>query len=321
MTKKVDQYYDLIDKAALLYYEHLRLDYLEALIRISKDIVEGVIDSRFDDSSFQQMEKIYQELENTLYTNEEVRLAWELLIIKAFKDRNLGLELMTPDTINYLVAAIVSGLFPEEDIKILDTTLGTGNLLHAVSNYFPQKAELIGIEKDETLARLAEAGANLINSNLLIYHQDALLGTMEVVDLVIGDVDAYFYEDELLLNSRLYQKGIRYFPYLVLEARLMNLKPKGYFVLIIENDFFSKNGTEIFQNYLKQEANILGLVVLPKTMFQRDYIGKSIIIGSKSTKKREVQYIELTDLQEESLKECLIKIKIMTEKIVEEMKC
>lgn len=321
MKEKVELFYDLFDEAAVLHYQYLGLRYLEALFKIADGVLNGNIDSRFPEDAIQKLETIYTDFEDSVFYNEEVRLALELLIVKAFKDKNLSLDLMTPDTINYLFSKIIATLFPKREITILDTALGTGNMLFAIHNNLPSASTLIGIEKDETLARLAEMSANLQGTELLIYCQDALQDLYEEADIIVGDLDAYFLEEDLKLGTP-YLEGIRYFPYLVILKRLVNLKPNGYFIFLVNNDFFSQPKSDIFKAYLEKEAMLSGLIVLPKTIFQENHPGRSIIIGKKYTGNvRDISILEIPSFEKESLKRSFEKLEIMIENIAEEKKC
>ena len=42
--QNIDIFYDLIDEACMRYYEDIHLDYLDAFIRVTSDILEGLDD-------------------------------------------------------------------------------------------------------------------------------------------------------------------------------------------------------------------------------------------------------------------------------------
>lgn len=283
--KKVDLYYDLVDRAAMIYHRSLKTDYLDSLLLAACGIIHEDYDSRLDDEDIKEMENICREIYSTEFLNEEVRLASQLLIAKAFKHIGYSLDLMTPDAVNYLIAAAVSHRFRNKKISILDTALGTGNLLQAICNRMDVDPDLFGIEYDWRLAQLARALANLQGNAIIIYYQDALRDLIEKVDLIIGDLDGYDVADDLVLGSKLYGKGVRYFPYLVIDARLRNLKKNGIFIYVVDNDFFSHPGAPVFREEIKKKATFLGVVTLPQSMFHQQHGGKSIFIGTNALKK------------------------------------
>lgn len=316
MSKQIDLIYDLIDQAAMIYYDNLKVDYLEALLLVNKGLNYDEFDSRLTDEAIIKLEEIYHIFSLESFYNEEVRLALELLIIKAFKHINFPLNIMTPDFINYLLVIIVNSLFKNEDITILDTALGTANMLQAISNNYVNHAKIIGIENNEMLTKIASASADLQNNELIIYFQDALNTVLDVVDLVVGDLDAYDVEENKLSKNHLYQQGVRYFPYLMITERLNNLRPGGYFIYLIENDFFQKENSDFFKQYLEKEASLLGLIILPKEIFLDGYLGKSILIGKKEVlHSYELMILDIPNLSEDSIKRSVNKLKALIEKI------
>lgn len=317
MREKVDYFYDLFDEAAMLHYEALGLKYLDAFVKVSEGILNGEIDRRFSEEDAERLRKIYEEIKTTSFYNEEIRLALELLLVKGFKHENLPLDLLTPDSVNYLFARIISGLFPGDKIAILDTALGTGNLLAAVNNNIENETELFGIERDERLARIACLAADLQGAEITCYCQDALKDVYEAVDVVIGDIDGYELPDGLLLEDELYGHGVRYFPYLLIHRRLKNIKPGGFFVYLVNNDFFQKPKSEVFKAHLEEEASLPGLIMLPRTIVQPGHPGKSILIGKKA-RGASLSLLEIPDFKEETLKKIFGKIDIMIKTIAEE---
>ena len=277
--EKINLFYDLMDQACMSLYEDIGLDYLDALIRVGNDLVFEIDESRLSEETLSKLDEIYENLRNQSFYNEEIRLAWELLLVKGFKHKNLPLNVMTPDTINYLVSVILKDKFEGKKIKIMDTLLGTSNLLQAIANNMNQDSELIGIEKEEHLVKLSEIASNLQNNEMKIYFQDALKEVYDKVDVVVGDLESYDYDKEV--NSVLYEQGIKYFPYLLIEKRLDNIIDDGYFVYVIDNDFFSKEENGVFKSFLQERATLVALIVLPQSIVQEGHVGKSILIGKK----------------------------------------
>lgn len=283
-TKKIDFYYDCLDEATMLIYEEKKKDYLSCLITAS----EYFLGYENEKLSFELMKKLdicYQKLMQYQYANEEVRVALQLLIIKGFKHlQKYPLDLMTPDSISYLFAKIINNLY-EDELTILDVALGTGNLINTISNYYPYSLSLIGIEKEEMLVRLAKVGSELQNNDLKIYLNDCLDPIYDKVDVVIGDLDSYEIDNH-------------YFPYLVVNKYLHNLSERGIFIYLIANDFFLKPQTLEFKNQFP--GTLLGLIVLPETMFAKKDTGKSILIGThKKLDNFDMLVINMPSLKEQ----------------------
>lgn len=315
-NEKINLFFDYVDKACMTLYNDIRIDYLEALIRVGNDIIFEVDDSKITDETYNELIEIYKEFVKNSFTNEEIRLALELLIIKGFKHRKLSLDIITPDTINYLLSIIVETKFKDrKSISILDTLLGTSNTLQTISNNISVKSNLIGIEKEDYFVKLAEVSSNLQNNEMKIYYQDALKEINDLVDIVIADFNNCEFDSQEY-SSYLYDLGIRYFPYLVIEKRLDNIVDDGYFIFVIDNDFFSVEGNQEFRKYLEKQATLMSLIVLPQNIVREGCIGKSILIGKKAVLNNyHMSILNIERMDNDYIKDSVDKIKKLVKDI------
>ena len=313
-AKNIDLFYEILDEACMLLYDELKISYLEALIRVGNDIVFEIDDSRISLETFEKLQEIYKRLTNKIFLNEEIRLAFELLMVKAFKHSDINYEIITPDTINYLVSVISSDLMGDKDIKILDPMLGSGNMLEAIANNFPRKVELIGIENNSNLVKLAEINSNLEGNIIDIYFQDTLNSINNIVDLIVCDFDNSNINTKT--NSYLNNNGITYLPYLVIEKHLENLKDKGYLVLVIDNDFFEQKGSNIFHEYILNKMTFMALITLPPSLTKEGHPGKSILIGKKEVlSDYRIEIMNIEDFDRNKLDNVFIKLSGIIENI------
>jgi len=319
MTNKVDLFFDLFDEAAMLLVTGQGIDYLEAINRTAQMFCNNEADAKADPETQKLLEEILEVAAAEDFLKEEIRLALELLLIKGFKAENQRLDLMTPDTVNYLISRVVNRKFSDignKQFTILDTALGTGNQLQAIANNLSDETTLVGIEKEDLLVKLAASSAELQNNEIRIYFQDALVPVYDLADLVIGDLDSYQYSDVPAVTHPLYDQGVRYFPYLVIASRLVNLKDNGYFIYVIENDFFSQAKVDVFRSYLKAQATLMGLMVLPPSMFKSGAVGKSILIGKKaSLRSWNMTVLQLTSLSQDQIPGLFQKIDKFTDNL------
>ena len=270
MSKKVDKFYDLIDKACLVYYDEFKMDYLEAFIKVAKDLTDEFDEGRLSDKAIDKLNGIYHKIEEDSFLNEEVRLACELIIVKGLKHRNLVLDFITPDVINYLYTYIVRAILSHTNYKnkkelvILDTVLGTGNLLQTIINNV-DKVEIsgVGIDYDELLIHTDKALSDLIDNKLVINYQDEKNDNYQYADIVIGDFGNV--------------DGV----YDIILKRAINLPDDGYFIYLIDNDFFTKC-SEKTRDEIRKVFTIIGLIVLPDNFTSSGHVGKSIIVGKKA---------------------------------------
>ncbi len=280
----INQFYELLDNACLILNEKLNINYLDCLIRVGKDITYELNDSKLDEEEVLKLEKIYAKVNNLIITNEEIRQALELLIVKAFKHINYSMDLMTPDYICYLFSFFICKLMESNDyLTILDVCLGTSNLLNSISNNYPGQANLLGIENNNQLVELSRVVSDLQNNEVKIYHQDCMQEIPEKCQIIVGDLPS-----EIIDN--------KYLPYEIISKYVFQLDEEGFFIYLIQNDFFMKEQLNDFRQ--KFRGTLLGLIVLPEELFQDNHIGKSIIIGTSKL----IDDIDMMVIQMPSLK-------------------
>lgn len=307
----VDEFYDIIDESCMLLNEKLHLNYLDCLIRVGNDILYEINDSKLDEEDLKKLESNYKKIESLVITNEDVRQAMQLLIIKAMKHINMNLEIMTPDYINYIIGHIVNKYCKsdnkKDNIDIIDVEVGTGNLINAVANFVEKETNLIGVENNKLLIDVCRVNTELQNNEIILYFQDTLTKIMDKVDIAIGDLEAT-------------EKDNKYYPYEIILNYLPNIKDDGLFIYLIENDFFNKKQLLDFKQKFK--GTFLGVIVLPNNLFNEKHIGKSLLIGSsKEIHNFEMMIMQLSELnKKEKFLQDLKEIEQWINKIREEIK-
>ena len=211
----IDKFYDLIDECTMLLNEKLHLNYFDGLIRVANDIINGIDVSKLDDEDIDKLDAKYQEINNLTITNEEVRQAMQLLIIKAMKHINMNLEIMTPDYVSFIIGYIIDSYFKnQKEVNILDVEVGTGNMITTISNFIKNETNLIGVENNKLLVNLCKANCEMQNNEISLYFQDTLTKLIETVDVAIGDLDCEI-------------KDNKYYPYEIINNYLPNIDDEG----------------------------------------------------------------------------------------------
>lgn len=277
-NKKVDLFYDLIDKACMIYYNDIKRDYLEAFISFTNALINGLDEPKLSNKTVQKLEKIINQISSQDFLNEEVRLAVELVLIKGYKHRNLLLDFLTPDGVSYIFSFIVNSIINNDskykdlddddfdEVVVMDTVMGAGNMLNTIINNGARNITGIGIERDILLANLAKSLAEIIDNDIIVNVQDAKIKFNALADIIVGD----FGETEDVYD--------------IILARLDNILNNGYFAYMVNNDFFTK-ATNEFKEALLKEATLMGLIVLPSNFVKKGHVGKSIIVGKKEILK------------------------------------
>ncbi len=295
---------DTFDECAMLYFdattnelyegtsisnydvERPRSNFYECLLKIGNYFLEDENLDIKDEEIVKQIEEKISDLKKYLDKNslnsEEVRRAFLLLDIKGFKNVNFSLDIITPDAIALIISELVSFcLKPNAKINLLDYNFGIGNMAFTIANKLENDIHLIGIDNHPLLSRIACLKANMMNTELDMYNEDALGVLPSDIDIVVSDLASYDYENKFY-TSPLYESGVRYFPYLAIEHYL-NLKNNLKYIYLIDNDFFNQLGSDKFKEVLKEKGTILSLIALPNNFFLPNQMHKSILILSNNS--------------------------------------
>lgn len=267
MTKQenFDLIYDILDEASMLLYEELNINYLDALLRVTNDLIEGIDDSRLDSDALDKLEAIYAKLDNHSFSNEDLRMAYNLLLIKGFKHIKMKLDVIIPDSIALVFANIIRSFYNLDHLNMLEINCKTANLTNTIANFLECDITCFAQEEDELLAKIAKLSSNFQDRDLILYNNKATDALEVDVDTIIGHLESKV-EDG------------KYLPYKLISKLMRYLEEDGIFIFLIDNDFFSYPDLANFQSNFT--GTLLGLLILPETMF-KGTITKSILIGSK----------------------------------------
>lgn len=283
----IEQLFDLVDETSMMISSELKMSYLHAMCESCKNIMDQCVNQSVNEEIRQALKKQYAELEELEFTQEEIRKALQLAILKGLKAERLTNAVMTPDSIALMVGYLISKFIKNlNGLKIADFTVGTGNFLTAILNQLNVEPELVyGVDLDHDLLQIAYTLSDMQEHPVHFYQQSSLKPMLvEPLDLVIGDLPTDMFEAESLndLDLTLAKKGCQYLPYLLIENHLNYLKPGGYAFYVIPNDLFSQAGSSDFHQLLSSQAHIQALLQLPDTMFKNHELGKSLFIIQKN---------------------------------------
>ena len=314
-NQKINQLTDLLDYASMIYFDEKESTYLECLSKVLESYMEEE-DLPFEEEVLEKLNSVFAEIDKLELSVEELRRVFLLLSIKGFKHANFSLDLITPDAVslivNYLVDSLIKTVDKPKDIvkkfarpikgkyQVLDINYGVGNLVLNLNNNLDYPIEYIGIESSNILSSYANTVNNFMDVPVTIYNQDALSMIVPSVDIVIGDLAVYDYEDPLYAST-LHDQGVTYFPYLAIEKHLNSGHDKTKYLYLIDFDFFEQKGSDLFKKVLNEKVGIKALIILPQSFFQTS--PKAILILDKE-KKGSTNVVSLPSLsnKEEFLK-------------------
>ncbi len=258
--------YDAVDGYAELLYANAKTPYLQGIVEACAAIHAGSVGPEMPEGFRRKAAACLRPVKKIEFQKEEVRKALQLCILKGFKHVRRPNSDMTPDTLGIFVAYLIGKLFPAAGPLVLfDPLVGTGNLLVAAANNLERETKLYGVEIDLTAYKLAEAMFAMTDAGNDVYCQDTLSFDGVAADVLLTDFPP----------SRIVDDGA-YFPYEVIKHHRENIKDDGWFVGLIENDFFTIPGADAFRSVIHGAWNVVGLIKLPDSMFKG--MGKSILI-------------------------------------------
>lgn len=287
MAQKLDfeAFFKKIDESTKIIQNECELSYLEALIYAGESLFQGNIDQPLSEFSLNKVKKLIQTNNLEDLSAEQIRKAFQLAILKGMKEATQPNHAMTPDGVALFMSFLVNKLTEKsEQIRILDPTVGAGNLLTAILNQSTKKMDSFGVEPDETLLNLAYVSANLQQHKIELFHQDGLMEILiDPVDIVVADLPIGHYPNVEVANRYKLkaEEGLSYTHHLLIEQSLNYTKEGGFLLFLIPNFMFESNQAKKLHHYIKEHAYIYSLLQLPKSMFKDEKHAKSIFILRK----------------------------------------
>jgi site-specific DNA-methyltransferase (adenine-specific) len=272
--EKFEQIFNYINTRATEKEQTANVDYLDGLIETLEETLDGLYEWQVEGA-----------------TQEDMRKAIQIAILKGMRKSSQPNHQMTPDSLGLLIAYFVEQFFEtqlagDSSIEMLDPAVGTGNLLITVMNQFSGKVNATGVEVDDTLIRFAAATADLVNQPVTLYRQDSLDKLLvDPVDVVVCDLPVGYYpnEDVALDYELCAVEGMSYAHHLFIEQSMNHLKAGGYGVFLAPANLFESEQAKQLHKYLKDHTWIQAIIQLPDGMFSSKAHEKCIVILQKKS--------------------------------------
>ena len=281
----VEELFTLFNETALILQEELACSYLEALAETGENLFQGaILQEELSELTVKRLKKQYSELTLDNFSNEDIRKAFQLVILKGMKENVQPNHQMTPDSVGMLVGYLVEKFMQKPSFRLLDPAVGTGNLLTTVINHSRKQISSIGVEIDDILIKLAYVNANLQGHPIQFFNQDSLESLfIDPVDAVIADLPIGYYPNDVRAAD--YQlksdTGHSYSHHLFIEQSVRHTSPGGYLFFLVPNGLFESEQAPLLHEYIKDHLYIQGLLQLPTSIFKTKSSAKSILILQK----------------------------------------
>ncbi|MDQ0231042.1 class I SAM-dependent methyltransferase [Metabacillus malikii] len=303
-VSKLENLFTVINETADLIAKECQLSYIEAVAETGENLFHGsILQEDLSEITKKNLKRKYDSINLSTFEKEEIRKAFQIVILKGLKEGAHPNHQMTPDTIGlflgYLVEKFVGN---QKTLTILDPAVGTGNLLTTILNYLSkiETLESYGVDVDDLLIKLAYINANLQEHPIQFFNQDSLSRLLvDPVDVTVCDLPVGYYPNDVEASN--YQlkamEGHSYSHHLFIEQSIKHTKENGYLFFIVPNSLFETKEAPKLNQYLKEVAIIQGFIQLPLSLFKDEKHGKSILIlqkrGSESKQPKQALLAQL----------------------------
>lgn len=261
----MELFYDVMDESIQTLYEVEPRPYFDLYFETVKNIIDSDLSKNYDEETDAKLLRIYSRLSDKDFAPEDIRKALQTLIIKGLNEEH-EVQDVTPDTLGFLMAYLISRLTDKKEISILDPLVGSGNMLLSIESHLNLNVSLFAIENSKLKTKILKSMADLMNTLVEIYFQDTLNIKMKDMDFVVFDTPTSYTLDP-------------YFPYYLVLHHMGSLKDGGYMIGLLPNDFFMHDNDKMFKEEISKLGRVYGVLELPESFFKSS--PKSIIIFKK----------------------------------------
>ncbi len=312
-TENIEFLYKRLNDSTEILQAELECSYLEGLIENGENILDKqtvrVIEGKPSPEATQKLQKIYKNLNLEDYSSEEMRKAFQMMLLQAVKtDYIQPNHQLTPDTIGFILVYLLRIFLPEDtqEVHLLNLGVGTGNLLTTVLNQLEEDNIIVtadGIDNDDVQAALAVVNTRLQgHSNVEIYLQDVMTDLyVEPADIVMSDLPIGYYPvDERAADFQSsFEEGHSFAHYLMIEQGLYYLKENGFAFYIIPSRLFEEETSKILIDAINEEAYVQAVLQLPDGFFSNEESRKAILAiqrkGDRARQVKEVLFAKVPD--------------------------
>jgi site-specific DNA-methyltransferase (adenine-specific) len=264
--ENIEAFYDYFDGVANVLYENYKKPYIEGMNEAFNFLLDNVFEGEYQLEDIEKVTKMKEKVTNVEFEREEIRKSVQLGMLKGYKHTFSSNALITPDTIGIFMGYLVRKLMDVDSIKsVLDPVVGSGNLIYTVLNQLEISPKVFGVDSDLAKCNLARNLGDLLDYDNEMFFQDTLSYFDHGFDLILADMPIV--------------EDVPYLPYQIINHHFDALNDGGFFISLIENDFFEQKGSEIFREEIQKKGYIFGLIKLSETLFKNH--PKSILILRK----------------------------------------
>lgn len=258
----VEKLFDCLDQSASLYYELLKVPYLDGLVKTCENILANSVETELDELNI-KLTDLIKSLEGIDFDKEEIRKAFQYSCLRGLKHQGISNQMITPESIGIFFSYLVNKLYEVNSLSILDPLVGSGNLLTGLANNLNQDTVIFGIDNNYNYYKLSQALMGMLDYQENIFYQDILSFENLEVDLIVTDFSGIAQNEIFDIIKHL--NGL--------------LKDNSFMISVIDNSFFDNELIKEFIYEVKEKWHFFGMIVLPESLFK--FSRKSIFILQK----------------------------------------
>ncbi|MDH6365549.1 site-specific DNA-methyltransferase (adenine-specific) [Enterococcus sp. PF1-24] len=313
--QKLETAFNHLEKTIKLLQEALDVPFLEAYAETIENIVDDyqvrVVDNQPTPEIVTELAEQYAALKDLALQPEEWRKATQILLLKGNRQEPLQANhQLTPDSIGLLFVFLIQRLVEKDELEVLDTAVGMGNLLLTIAlnlQIAGKRVHGFGVDVDEMLLSVAAANAELTGADVHYFHQDSLNPLLvDPVDVAVADLPiGYYPNDEKAQEFVVGVKGEHtYAHHLLLEQSMKYVKEAGFGLFLLPSNFIESPQSDALKKWLETEVYLQGMIQLPAELFKTADSRKSIVLlqrrGGKAQQAPEVLLVNLASLKDAS---------------------
>ncbi len=258
----VEKLFDCLDQSASLYYELLKVPYLDGLVKTCENILANSVETELDELNI-KLTDLIKSLEGINFDKEEIRKAFQYSCLRGLKHQGISNQMITPESIGIFFSYLVNKLYEVNKLSILDPLVGSGNLLAGLANNLDQDTVIFGIDNNYDYYKLSQALMGMLDYQENIFYQDILSFENLEVDLITTDFSGI--DQNKIFDIIKHLNGL--------------LKDNCFMISVIDNSFFDNDLIKEFIYEVKEKWHFFGMIVLPESLFKISR--KSIFILQK----------------------------------------
>lgn len=312
--ENIEQLFKQLDETVQLLRKKIDFSYLEALTETGSNLIESNIpaelENMLDLATSIKLKEIYEAAPIADMEPEDIRKSLQLAILKGLReDKVQANHQMTPDAIGFMFVYFIEKIRDASmtKIRILDPTVGTGNLLSTVYNALASaqiEVEAEGIDNDDLLIDLAAMTTTLQKQSVKLTHQDALQDLLvDPVDLVVSDLPIGYYpvDERAKTFTSAAKEGHSFAHHLLIEQSLKYLKPNAFGLFLVPKLLFETEEAASLLKAIQEAGYLQGMMNLPKQLFANEQSQKAIMLvqkkGDKAKQAKQVLLGNIPDLK------------------------